>query len=126
MSNLDKFNEITAKVFADCYSSFPVPLNFCQSDYIEGVSDAESDPLFFSTLEWLKKHGYISFECPELGWANYYDVQLTEKGLTALNAVPDALKEKKTVGDKVVEVVKTGSKELMSECIRQIVRATVS
>lgn len=112
-------------MFADCYSSFPVPLNFCQSDYIEGVGDAEHDPLFCSTLEWLKKHDYISFECPELGWANYYGVQLTEKGLTALNAIPDALKEKKTIGAKLVEVVKTGSREMISECIRQAVRAAV-
>lgn len=126
MSNLDRFNEITAKVFADCYSSFPVPLYFRQSEYVEEAGDAEPDLLFSSTLEWLKKHDYLFFKCPEIGGTEYWDVQLTEKGLAVLNAVPDALKEKKTVGDRVIEVVKTGSKELMSECIRQIVRATVS
>lgn len=126
MSNLDKFNEITAKVFAACYSSFPVPLYFRQSEYVEKAGDAEPDPLFSSTLEWLKKHDYIFFKCPEIGGTEYWDVQLTEKGLAVLNAVPDALKEKKTVGDKLVEVVKSGSREMISECIRQTVRTAVS
>ena len=80
MSNLDTFNEITAKVLAACYANFPAPLDCDQNEYISGT-DTEPNEIFYETMMWLKKYDYITFWEPELGPRTFYHVQLTEKGI---------------------------------------------
>lgn len=125
MSNLDTFNEITAKVLAACYANFPAPLDCDQNEYISGT-DTEPNEIFYETMMWLKKYDYITFWEPELGPRTFYHVQLTEKGISVLNMIPDSLKEKVTMGSKIASAVKAGAKDIMSECIRQAVKYSLN
>ena len=125
MSNLDMFNEITAKVFAECYENFPVTIDCNQDDYVTTV-DTEPNEIFYETMLWLKEYDYITFWEHEMEARTFYHVQLTEKGLSALNMVPDSLKEKVTMGSKIASAVKSGAKDIMSECIRQAVKYSIS
>ena len=125
MSNLDMFNEITAKVFAECYENFPVTIDCNQDDYVTTV-DTGPNEIFYETMLWLKEYDYITFWEHEMGARTFYHVQLTEKGLSALNMVPDSLKEKVTMGSKIASAVKSGAKDIMSECIRQAVKYSIS
>lgn len=120
MSNLDLFNEITAKVLSECYESFPVPLEFHQKVFFPNVSEKEPYAPFFYTMHWLEQYGYITFADTSFGAVRFDDVQLTEKALNALNCLPEAIAPKQTAGQRLKVAIGTGSKEIVFECLRQI------
>lgn len=122
MSNLDMFNEVTAKVLAACYENFPVPITISADSF----SPSGGEDVFESTVTWLRDYGYITYAEPDLPICEFMYVQLTEKDIAILNKIPDAIKEKKTIGSKIAEAVKSGSKEILSECIRQTVQAAIN
>lgn len=127
MSNLDMFNEITAKVFAECYEKFPMPVDFREIDLVpEECIDPNAEGVFSYTFSWLHDYGYITYAEPELPIDSFMHVRLTEKGISVLNMIPDSLKEKVTMGSKISNAVKSGAKDIISECIRQAVKYSLT
>jgi len=133
-SNIDVFNENVGKIFADLYNSFPVPKEIHPRDFVgigiavESESTFEfssqekpksSEILFFSTVQWLIREGYIS--ATELLPTQVYfrTVVLTQKGLMVLNAVPDSLANKQSLGDRLVSSAKSGAIDLLKSAAKE-------
>ena len=71
---------------------------------------------------WLKEYGYIKCGNEEIRAERMIMVSLTEKSLTILNCIPSSLKQEITLAQKLSNAAKSGSKELITESIRQIVQ----
>ena len=129
MTSIDAFNKIASTVFAVCYERFPLKITFEVSDFfsdddkIEELTDEQSIyNVFNESFNWLKKYGYI--ECPHgaISMHQALCVELTEKSLTVLNCMPESLNQNVTLAQKLSNAIKSGSKELVTETIRQIVQ----
>lgn len=118
--NIERFDEITADVFAKLYSSFPEPCLLKAADfavtpmllderlgYEVRSKDAE---FFFSCIRWLETAGYLNTR----GANEHYiaDAVLTSKGLEVLRAVPVNVKGKASIGEQLSNVAVSGGKEL--------------
>lgn len=134
--NIEKFNEITGKVFALLYGSFPIPQDlFPHSIDIAPTPQPEYDPetatlggigiastyelneeekLFGHTVAWLVDTGYLSAKRRN-AVDMYQGVVLTAKGLEVLKAVPSALDKNgsKSYGEQLQEAAKTGISETL-------------
>lgn len=121
MSNLDLFNEISGKIFSECYKNFPVPVHFRQKDFFPEIDENDTYDPFYFTLMWLKEYGYITFWEPGLPATEFLQTQLTEKALMVLNSVPSSLTSSNTLGQKLIVLAKDGSKEGFREIVRQII-----
>ncbi|CDY77959.1 hypothetical protein BGLT_06765 [Caballeronia glathei] len=128
-SNIEKFDNLTARVFASLYEAFPVEKSLQPADFDIGAeaafndADAINAPLlkdvefFASTVRWLASAGYLEFRT-ESNLGTFYDATLTSKGLEVLKAVPDSLKDssgrsEKTLGEYLTDSVKAGAVEAM-------------
>jgi hypothetical protein len=130
-SNIEKFDELTARIFAALYEDFPVPRSlsaeqygvdcnavFAEPDRIDSVSFKDLN-FFCSTVQWLSASGYVEY-ATELNMGTFSDVTLTAKGLEVLKATPASLKapeggESKTLGDYLVDGVKSGAADAMKK-----------
>lgn len=97
MSNLKRFNHLTAKLFAVLYRNFPLEskINLEQfgREVLHAVGDgaaADSAALTRATLEWLDRAGYIWLTPPEFSTGDYAAV-LSPKGLESLQILPESL-----------------------------------
>ena len=108
-TNMQQFDEITARVLVKLYESFPVPLSLdCLSltespemdEFGEISSEAE---ICMCSLRWLGEEGYI--KAAKFNSCYAIDVVLTAKGLTALKASPESLEYKQTLGERLVSAV---------------------
>jgi hypothetical protein len=105
--NIAEFNSIAGHIFAQLYGSFPTPIGRLNDLLIAramGVSPGESlpsgknfDEVLRHSVGWLSDEGYIRSS----GLTPYDRVTLTQKGLAALNAVPEGLSV--TVGSSLVK-----------------------
>jgi hypothetical protein len=57
--------------------------------------------------------------------ANLYEAVLTTKGLAILNSVPDSLKEKTPIGQRISVALKSGTREAVNTVISQLISASV-
>lgn len=121
MSNLDLFNDIAGEIFSKCYENFPVPVDFYQKDFFPDENKNDPYDPFYYTLMWLQKNNYITFWDPCLPVVEFLHVQLTEKTLSILNSMPEAITSKKTLGQKLMDATNSCSKEGVLEAVRQIV-----
>ncbi|UVK85233.1 hypothetical protein LOY46_11315 [Pseudomonas sichuanensis] len=120
-NNIELFDVLTGRVFAELYQHFPVAEHlesWSYRDLFTGtpIQDgwlAKEDAIFFqSTVEWLGSAGYIEHG----NSLNNGDVQfcvLTAKGLEVLKAFPMSLQSGPTLGDKLVDASKGGAKEVL-------------
>lgn len=136
MKNIDLFNDFAAAILAKLYEGFPVKAqldarHFCghgEIDDFGGVIDDFGRPsrafdIALSTIEWLKDSGYIrSGVRNAYGWS---DVVLTDRGLSLLRATPGVLKGKESLGDKLIRLVREGSKEMARESIKELISAGI-
>ena len=129
MTSIDAFNRIASTVFTVCYERFPLSADFKVSDFfskdekIEGLPDGkDASDVFCDSFHWLSRYGYI--ECPSeaINIQEALFVELTEKSLTILNCMPSSLEPKTTLAQKLSDAVKSGSKESITETVRQIVQ----
>lgn len=106
-ANISEFNTIIGIVFAQLYESFPVPADLHNRQAIAsamGVSSADAlpsgrpfDEMLVHSMNWLSMEGYVR----SAGLTPYEQLTLTQKGLAALNAVPQGLSV--TVGTSLVQ-----------------------
>ena len=90
-----------------------------QSDVVIAHTEAEMK-FFFHACEWLEKTQYISTASIGL---NYFPdvtgVVLTDKGLEVLSAMPAAVAEGKSLGERLMEGAKSGGKTMLAEAAKQ-------
>lgn len=129
MTSIDAFNKIVSTVFTVCYERFPLNASFEVSDFfsedekIEGLPDGkDASDVFCDSFHWLLKYGYIDCNPKDINIYEALFIELTEKSLTILNCMPSSLEPKTTLAQKLSDAVKSGSKESITETVRQIVQ----
>ncbi|MEC5386730.1 hypothetical protein VVD49_13430 [Uliginosibacterium sp. H3] len=124
-SNIDQFDDVTAKTFAYLYESFPVPA-FLLVERFGVMIDVEAYPLGDSVKEadfwvacwdWLIAAGYM-YAGDRIRPVGFSDVVLTAKGLEVLKAVPSSLSNGQTVGDQIVAGLKSGALDAVKDGVK--------
>lgn len=120
-SNIERFDVLTGRVLAELYQHFPVDLDLEAWSYrdlftgapMEDGWLAKEDGVFFqSTVLWLGSAGYIEHGSAANN-GDVYRCVLTAKGLEVLKAFPASLQAGPTLGDKLVDASKGGTKEVL-------------
>lgn len=108
-TNMQLFDEITARVFAKLYEAFPLAISIdCMT--LMGISQIddygrvtrEAD-LCIHALRWLGDEGYLKAD--GFGQCHASGVVLTAKGLAALKSSPESLEYKQTLGERMVSAI---------------------
>lgn len=127
MANVERFNLVTGLVFGKLYESFPIPRNITLQEIYDGLPDAGDDEgyandllrIIPATMVWLHDNGYFIAQSLQKIDGEAIEAVLTPKGFEVLNAVPNQLKPKETVGDAIInlakETAKSGFKSAMAE-----------
>ena len=123
--NMDLFNKGAALILAKLYDEFPKPIHLNITHLDENMSDEEGE-VYGATLMFLRDEGFI--RCGESLHRGLMtsNVVLSSKGLDILNSTPDALKEKISLGEKIKEVAKNGTKEAISTVIQAVIGTVVA
>ena len=128
-SNIEKFDNLTARLFASLYESFPLERSLRPTDFDIDAENASNDTgqinavslkdvrFFSSTVRWLASAGYLKFH-NESNLGTFYDVTLTTKGLEVLRAEPDSLEDSpgragQTLGEYLTDSVNAGAVNAM-------------
>lgn len=139
-TNIECFDVLTGRIFADLYDSFPIPLEIEQDsycallvkrvkpesegddvvgEYFDSIADAQE--FVDATFQWLNNAGYIDYEALSFDAAT---AVLTAKGLESLKLVPDVLTGK-SLGDSLVEAVNEGLMDQLKSLTGQAIGAGV-
>lgn len=116
--NINKFNEITGRIFSALYDSFPQPLQINFEDYLTPLTspnnpvDEVADNFFgcqfvSDSATWIKEAGYITSVSSDR--FSFYGTVLTAKGLECLKKVPTSLDSQPSFGKQLGDAVKGGS-----------------
>ncbi|CAM2339821.1 hypothetical protein [Burkholderia vietnamiensis] len=129
-TNIEKFDELAANVFANLYENFPVRISLFENSFGYDLShktnevgsaiyNSPADYAFFiDTLNWLRMAGYIDFPTTASGfWGN---AVLTAKGLEVLKATPSSISPSQPMGDYLVQGIRTGAKAAVSKGITYV------
>lgn len=134
-TNIDKFDEITGRIFADLYGAFPQPQHIPFSSYIDedeempvgenvdllAYQDAQEE-FIQDTVTWLIEAGFIN--AASLGNGCYYNAVLTAKGLECLKLIPNSLGV--SAGKGLKDAVVAGSLDVVKSIANQVLAAGVS
>lgn len=124
-SNIDRFDEYAALIFARLYASFPIRVKLVDFDVIprawkdgEFLVEVYSEESEFvtATIYWLRDAGYISGQVISLG---LLDAVLTSKGLEVMKATPASIAGGPSLGDRITEAVKEEGKETMRSLVSE-------
>ncbi|MDD2105709.1 hypothetical protein [Pseudomonas asiatica] len=128
-SNIQKFDEITGRVFGTLYEGFPVPKYLRIKDFVEdgfsyderaqGDFPNESGEFFLACVDWLSDAGYVRFR-EKMPYSGYREAVLTAKGLEALKAVPSSLSGGPSLGDQLVDATKSGAKSMLGSLAGEV------
>ncbi len=128
LSNIELFNAIAGKIFADLYQNFPNEVEIDPYDFLKELINPEDyeggceiSTNVDSTVRWLARAGYIwlsESKCMEQD----HIATLAPLGLEILKSVPDSLESNESIGDKLVEF----SKNQFSNSMSQIVKSAIS
>jgi len=118
-SNIDDFNRGAALVLERLYQAFPREVYVKVEELDPGAADQRLTT-YAATMDFLLREGFIHGRKIADGRAPYRAV-LTSKGLAVLNSVPDALKERTTLGTRIGAALKTGTKEAVNSAISQVI-----
>lgn len=104
MTNIERFDQLTGKLFAVLFESFPMTIDLTGGAFNDTIltapDDSEEwkdqlfarDEFFISTVAWLINAGYISHDIQGSRQHNIFrGCTLTAKALEVLKAVPDTL-----------------------------------
>ncbi|ASG87599.1 hypothetical protein [Salmonella enterica] len=131
--NIDRFDEIAGRVFADLYSTFPQPrllklVEYVkeeppQPNFIDNWAKREAGCNFAAdTVAWLKEAGFITAgKRTDNGIPNAI---LTPKGLECLKLTPNSLTA--SAGKQLSEAAKNGSIELLKGITNQVLSVGVA
>lgn len=97
--NTEYFNQVVAALFGRLLMDFPKPIDIKPTDLVPKTVNGkgahwEAVNLAGHAITWLKRYGYIDFESSLDD--KFFDVIISEKGLTALNATPSSIDGKKS------------------------------
>ena len=112
-TNIEYFDEVTVKIFAELYQSFPLPVSInCleltgKPEMTEMGELSKEAEICVAGLKWLAAEGYLTVKHSAQSGAG--SVILTAKGLASLKAAPDSLESKISVGERLVAAVKLGA-----------------
>ncbi|EHK8184076.1 hypothetical protein K2B91_004520 [Salmonella enterica subsp. enterica serovar Enteritidis] len=132
-TNIDRFDEIAGRVFADLYVTFPQPRMIKLEDYVK-----EEDPQPGFIEEWAKREARCDFVADTVTWlkeagfitagkrtANCVpNAILTPKGLECLKLTPNSLTS--SAGKQLSEAAKSGSIELLKGVTNQVLSVGVA
>jgi len=115
--NVDKtfVNKAILKILTTLYDAFPVPIPL-NPELLDPNANAEERQIYSELIGWLSDEGFIRTGNILLD-GTYTQVVLTLKGFAVLNAIPDALREKKTFGDYFRELLKEGSVNAINQAV---------
>ncbi|MBU1235513.1 MAG: hypothetical protein KJ634_00500 [Gammaproteobacteria bacterium] len=128
--------ELTAGLaMAQLYEKFPIPKDIDFRALYAEVSDRFPDAsmsdyikiylVIRHTFEWLQKEDFIRYE--SIGENAARNLQLTEKGLRALKAVPKELDaQRQSLAEFLVESAKEGAKEALMKGVGWLLAASAS
>jgi hypothetical protein len=125
MSNIDVFNTGAALAFAKLYEAFPNEIKLEVAD-LDPDADRETILTYGYGIEWLIAEGFMKGKSVWAEPVTFIEAILTSKGFAALNSIPDAIKERQTLGKRITSALKSGSKETAKELISVIVKEFVS
>lgn len=122
-SNIERFDEYAGAIFAKLYDTFPLPTELTPYQFVganlreparDGLGTVQNDNAYFfiSCVDWLRSAGYLAIG-GSYDDGTYLDCVLTAKGLEVLKAVPESLQSGPSLGEKLVDASKSGTKELM-------------
>ncbi|MBJ9716426.1 hypothetical protein [Burkholderia gladioli] len=134
MENIQKFDDLVARIFARLYQAFPVKINLTLADFgfdnstvtptsgfiTIAYKDAENAKFFFDTVDWLNAAGYINMMADPHTPGRY--AVLSSKGLEVLKATPASLTPDKSLGEYLAVNIKNGT----SDAIRKGVSLALS
>lgn len=124
-SNMDVFNECAAKVFDFLYSEFPKESEISLNEIVEDPDDKEQREIFFGTMRFLEKEGYLTYQGDSRGRV-FLGVVLTSMGLAVLGATLDSLKGTGSFIQKIRDGLKTGGKEAIKTAIQGLINYSVT
>ncbi|KQB54453.1 hypothetical protein AQS70_07540 [Pseudomonas endophytica] len=129
VTNIDKFNDLAGKIFAELYERFPIPCTLIARELATPTCTSEgnglcllelsnSDAEFFNaTARWLIGSGYLNGEI--LPDTHVSGAILTIKGLEALKAMPHCLTHGLSIRQRLAETMKEGSKETLKSVLAE-------
>lgn len=129
-TNIEQFNELTGQIFACLYEAFPIPISLRPSmlgideheggEYspevgkVLGVEPQSAEEIIFKhSVTWLLQASYINATQVQFDSHFFSNVRLTAKGLEVLNAIPENLVQKESLGTQLASASKSGAKELI-------------
>ncbi len=128
LSNIELFNGISGKVFADLYQSFPRETKIHPKTYLTDFIDEDDfdgafdfDEMVKATIVWLDNAGYILLKKPE-NYQDGYSATLSHKGLETLKLIPDSITSTKSIGEKLIDF----SKQKFGDGMNEIVKIAIS
>ena len=120
MKNQEAFNRAVADILAKLLDEFPNDVRILDLTKAYPDADATALELYCSTIEFLAREHLINARRVSSNAPLFANVGLTLRGLAVLNAVPDAVTEKRTLGDRVKSVAKFAGQEPASAVIPQL------
>lgn len=111
-NNTEYFNQVAAELFGRLLINFPKPIDIESTDLVpKTINDRnelwEGADLAEHAVRWLKRYGYIDFKSSLND--KFFEVIISEKGLTALNATPSSIDRKKSAAEQIKEAAKKGA-----------------
>lgn len=135
MSNIELFDEYTARILAMLYESFPIrrPLDAVElsgtqiDDYGVPVDvrgkRSRAFEVCFATIQWLIDSGYIVSQ-GDNGYC-FAGCVLTARGLEILKSTPDSLQRKESVGERIVQLIRNGSLDVARDAASAAISAGI-
>jgi hypothetical protein len=126
-SNVDRFDQLTGKIFAALYESFPIPVDLEYREFVDVILvDPDDTPegkkqilegkeFFHASFRWLESSGYLTIGTQGIGSPKINGCVLTAKALEALKAIPDNLS-----GESIGSRLQTAAKDGMVETIKSL------
>lgn len=118
-SNVDRFDQLTGKIFAVLYESFPMPMDLYYFDYTKVIAPdppespegerqiVEGEEFFSASVAWLASSGYLTKGSQSLNSKEINGCVLTAKALAVLKAIPDSLSGE-SIGTQLQAAAKGG------------------
>jgi hypothetical protein len=124
ITNPEAFQLEAATILAAAYSAFPTTFGWTldsdSNNYPTETGQGRKD-IQFQTIRWLIDHDYLYDEFGFVG-GQWKGLGLTERGLAALNSVPDALSGKEPLGKRLSVAVGKGSIDMIKQLIPAIIQ----
>lgn len=118
--NIQEFNRGVALALNRLYAAFPTPTALRMDD-LDETADRETRRVYAATVRFLRNEGLIRVQAETIADI-FVGVVLTAKGLSLLQAVPEALQEKKPWAAWLRDTLTDGSRAGLQTVIELLLR----